>query len=132
MTQTLRKAWRALEIIGAARDLAIETRRFSWDAPAGRTFFLQAEHADIRLATHEQGTIFAKIELRAGFGWQLVTDHDEAGVYIIARRKALIGNVARARFDITLPADLHVSLKLEHCQVSLVNVNAALDLPPFS
>lgn len=132
MMRTLRKAWNALEIIGAARDLAIETRRFSWDAAAGTTFFLQAEQADIRLTRHEQLTIFAKIELRAGFGWQLVTDHDEAGVYIIARRKALIGSVGRARFDITLPSDLHVSLKLEHCQVCLVNVNAALDLPPFS
>lgn len=132
MMQTLRKARRALEIMGAARDLAIESRQFSWDAPAGTTFFLQAEQADIRLTAHERRTIAAKIELRAGFGWQLVTDHDEAGVYIIARRKALIGGVARARFDITLPADLHVSLKLEHCQVCLVNVNAALDLPPFS
>ena len=127
MMQALRKAWQALEIIGAARDLAIDTRRFSWDAA-----YLQAEQADIRLTTHERGTILAKIELRASFGWQLVTDRDEAGVYIIARRKPLIGSVGRARFDITLPADLHVSLKLEHCQVCLVNVNAELDLPPFS
>ena len=51
MTGTLRKAWKALEIIGAARDLAIETRRFSWDAAAGTTFFLQAEYADIQLAS---------------------------------------------------------------------------------
>ena len=130
--QALRKAWQALEIIGAARDLAIDTRRFSWDAAAGTTFYLQAEQADIRLTTHERGKIFAKIELRASFGWQLVTDRDEAGVYIIARRKPLIGSVGRARFDITLPADLQVSLKLEHCQVCLVNVNAELDLPPFS
>ena len=132
MRRMLDSAWKALKLVGAARELAIETRRFNWDVAAGRTFFLQAEYADIHLLIHERHEILAKVELQAGFGWQLLTDQDEAGVYIIARRKALIGSIGRGRFDITLPADVHVSLKLEHCQVCLDDLNTALDLPPFS
>lgn len=128
--RTLRKAWKALEIVGAARELAIETRRFSWDTAAGTTFYLQAEYAEIRLATHEQPVIEAKIKLQAGFGWQLVTDQDEAGVYIIAKRKSVIGSIGRARFDITLPADAHISLKLEKCKLCLDDLSAAFDWPP--
>ncbi len=128
----LDKIWKALRIVGAARELAIETRRFNWEAAAGTTFFLQAEYADIRFAAHERHEILAKIELQAGFGWQLATDQDEAGVYMIARRKALIGSIGRGKFDITLPQHVHVSLKLENCQVCLAELNTALDLPPFA
>lgn len=132
MTRMLRKAWKALEIVGAARELAIETRRFNWDVAPRTTFFLQAEHTDVRLKAHERPEILATIKLQAGFGWHLVTDQDEAGVYIIARRKPVIGSVGRGRFDIALPADARVSLKLEHCQLCLDDLKASLDLPPFA
>lgn len=132
MTRLLDNAWKALKLVGAARELAIETRRFSWEAAPGATFFLEAQYADIRLVTHDQRDILATVELQAGFGWQMVTDQDDAGVYIIVRRKPLIGSISRSRFDITLPADLHISLKLENCRLCLDDLNTALDLPPFA
>ena len=132
MMRQMDKVWKALKIAGAARELAIETRRLSWQAAAGTTFFLQAEYADIHLAAHERQEIIAKVELQAGFGWQLASEQDEAGVYIIARRKALIGSMGRCKFHITLPKEVHISLKLEHCQVCLAELNTALELPPFA
>ena len=128
----LDNVWKALRIVGAARELAIETRRFNWAVAAGTTFFLQAEYADIHLAAHEGTEILASVELQAGFGWQLATDQDEAGVYMIARRKALIGSMSRAKFDIKLPEQAHISLKMENCQVCLADLNTTLDLTPFA
>ncbi len=124
--------WNVLRIVGAARELALETRRFNWKVAAGTTFFLQAEYADIRLEAHERPEILAKVELQAGFGWQLATDQDEAGVYMIARRKALIGSISRAKFDIKLPEQTHISLKMKNCQVCLAELDRALDLPPVA
>lgn len=124
--------WRALRIVGAAREMAIETRRFNWKVAAGTTFFLQAEYADIHLVSHDRPEVLAKVELQAGFGWQLATDQDEAGVYMIVRRKALIGSLGRAKFDIKLPEQAHISLKLDNCQVCLAELNTALDLAPFA
>ncbi|MCY3917047.1 MAG: hypothetical protein OXG49_13650 [Chloroflexi bacterium] len=124
--------WRALRIVGAAREMAIETRRFNWKVAAGTTFFLQAEYADIHLVSHDRPEVLAKVELQAGFGWQLAADQDEAGVYMIARRKAIIGSLGRATFDIRLPRQAHISLKLENCQVCLADLNTALDLRPFA
>ena len=132
MTRMLDSAWKALKLLGAARELAIETRRFNWELAAGATFFLQAEYAEINLATHERHEALATIELQAGFSWQLLTDQDEAGVYVIARRKQLIGGIGRSRFDIALPRDAHISLKLAQCRLCLNDMNASLDLPPFS
>ena len=125
-------AWKALKLVGAARELAIDTRRFHWEVAPGSTFFLQAETADISLRTHQLAEVRATIELQAGFGWQLLTEQDEAGVYIIARRKPLLGSIGRCRFDITIPQDAHISFKLEQCQVCFVDLNTALDLPPLA
>ncbi len=128
----LDNAWKALKLFGAARELAVETRRYRWEAAPGTTFFLQAEYADIRLVTHRRPEVLAKIELQAGFGWQLLTEQDEAGVYIIARRKQLIGSLGRSRFDITLPDDIHISFKLDQCMLCLDDLNISLDLPPLA
>ena len=128
----LDNAWKALKLVGAARELAIETRRYNWEMTPGSTFFLQAEYADIRLVTHHQSEVLAKVELQAGFGWQLLTEQDEAGVYIIARRKPLIGSIGRSRFDITVPQDIHISFKLDRCKVCLDDLNTSLYLPPLS
>ncbi len=128
----LDNAWKALKLLGAAREMAIDTRRFNWDVAPGSTFFLQAEQADIRLVTHHRREVLAKVELQAGFGWQLLSEQDEAGVYIIVRRKQLIGSIGRCRFDITLPDDMHVSFRLDHCNVCLDDLNTTLDLPPLA
>ncbi|MCY3834421.1 MAG: hypothetical protein OXG85_15525 [Chloroflexi bacterium] len=123
--------WKALKLVGAARDLAIESRRFRWEAAARTTLYLEAEHADIRLSAHDQREVQARIELQAGFGWQLVTDQDLAGVYIVARRKPLIGTFGRGQFEIVVPADLHLSLKLRDCLLCLDGLSASLDFPKF-
>lgn len=128
----LDNVWKALRIVGAARELAIEKRRFNWKVAAGTTFFLQAEYADIHLVAHDRLEVLAKVELQAGFGWQLATDQDEAGVYMIARRKTLIGSIGRARFEIKLPEQAHISLKLKDCKVCLAELNTALDLGPLA
>lgn len=125
---SIRKAARLLHV---ARDLAVETQGFHWDVTPPNTLFLQAEQSDIRLALHDQPQILAKVELRAGFGWQLTTDQDAAGVYVVARRKPLIGSIARGKFHFTLPRGVHISLKLTQCQLCFDDLTASLDLPPF-
>lgn len=121
---------KAARLLNAARELAVETQGFQWDVTAPNTLFLQAEQSDIRLAIHDQPQILAKVELRAGFGWQLTTDQDEAGVYVVAKRKPVIGSIGRGRFHFTLPRGLHISLKLEQCQLCFDDLTASLELPP--
>lgn len=122
---------KAARLLNAARDLAIETQRFQWDVAPPNTLFLQAEQSDIRLALHDQPRILAKVELRAGFGWQLTTDQDDAGVYVVARRKPVIGSIARGKFQFILPPGVHISLKLTQCQLRFDDLTASLELPPF-
>ena len=120
----------AARVLNAARELAIDTQRYQWDVAAPNTLFLQAEQSDIRLAWHAQPRIVAKIQLRAGFGWQLTTDQDAAGVYVVAVRKPVIGSVGRGNFHLALPRGLHISLKLTQCNLCFADLTASLELPP--
>ena len=122
--------WRALKLLGAARDLAVEKRRYQWDVKPPITFFLSAEHADIHLRPHDEARILTTIELRGGFGWQVATEQDEAGVYIIARRKPVVGSIGRARFSVLLPPGIHISLKLQHCRLRMDDLNGDIEFPP--
>lgn len=123
--------WKAARLLSSARDLAVETQRFHWDVRTPSTLFLQAEQSDIRLALHDQPQILARVELRVGFGWQLTTDQDSAGVYIVAVRKRVIGSIARAKFTIHCPRGIYLSLKLQNCRLCFDDMTASLDLPPF-
>ncbi len=123
--------WNAVKLVGSARDLAIETRRLEWNVTLPNTFFLQAEHCDISLSWHDQLKVLATLELPASFGWQWTTEQDEAGLYIVARRKPLIGSIGRGKFTFALPQGLHLSLKLENCQLCWDRLHTSLELPPF-
>ncbi len=123
--------WKAANLLNAARELAVETQGFQWDITTPNTLFVQAEQSNIRLALHDQPQILAKVELRSGFGWQMTTDQDDAGVYIVAKRKPVIGSIARGKFHFTLPRGVHISLKLTQCQLCFDDLTASLDLPPF-
>ena len=122
----------ALRLLNSARGLAVESKTYQWEVKPAATFFLQAEHADVKLARHDKLQALAKVELQAGFGWQMAVEQDEAGVYMIAKRKPLIGGIGRSQFDVTLPDSIHVTLKLEQCRLRFDSLNACLDFPPYA
>lgn len=127
--QHLDNVWKAMNIVNSVRGLAIESKTYQWDITPPITFFLHVEYSDVTIKRHEKPTIVAKVELQAGFGWQVATDQDLAGVYIVAKRKPVIGTMGRGNFTITLPHNIHVTLKLEYCQLTLDDLNTTLDLP---
>ncbi len=128
----LENLWQAFHWLGSARDLTVESKNYQWEVTPPITFFLQAEQADVKLTRHDKPQVLARVELQAGFGWQMIAEQDEAGVYLIAKRKPLIGSIGRGKFDITLPDNIHVTLKLARCQLRLDNLNTTLDFPPDS
>jgi hypothetical protein len=128
--QHLDSLWKAVTIVSSVRDLALESKTYHWDITPPITFYLHVEYADVILKRHDKPMISAKVELQAGFGWQVTTDQDDAGAYIVAKRKPLIGTMGHGKFDIILPHNIHVTLKLEHCQLTLDDLNTTLDIPP--
>ena len=128
--RALRGLWQVWELLGSARDLTRQTRQFQWSAAERASLFLDAEYAKIDLMRHEGDAIHAQLKLRAARGWLLATDQDDAGVYIVLKRKPLIGSIGGAGIRISVPPGMHVSLKLKRCELCLHDVSQALELAP--
>ena len=128
----LRNLWKAFDLLGSFRDIAYESTAYHWEVAPPASFYLDAEHAAITLARHEEEQIAAQVKLRASFAWTLATEQDRAGVYLVLRRKPVIGDFARARLALAVPQGLHISLRLRACQLRIEGFDGELELPPPS
>lgn len=127
--QHLDTLWKVLNSASTVRDLAQETRVYEFAVAAPTTFYLHTEQAQVQITRWSQPRIRIRATLQAGFGWRMRTDQDEAGVYLVARRRMVIGGIARARFDIHVPDVTHLALKLTDSRLTLDGLSHTLHIP---
>lgn len=123
---TLRKLAAAA---GTVRDIAFESRTYEFPVPQPLTLYLDAGPAHVTLQRTLEPRIIVDIRLQAGFGWRLIHEQDEAGVYIVARRRAIVGPIARAEFMVSVPDNIDTVLKVENGQVTLNDISGMYELP---
>jgi hypothetical protein len=70
-------------------------------------------------------------QLQAAFGWRVATDQDDAGVYVVARRRPVVGTLSSALFSILVPQDAYLILKLADGRVTLNHIDGTLQVPPL-
>lgn len=85
-------------------------QRFSVQPPL--TVYVRGSYVSVRVQRGAPQSVLLEADLHASFGWEFIADQDEAGVYIIARRKPLIGALSWATFDLTIPPYAHLALHL--------------------
>jgi hypothetical protein len=123
---TLRKLLSAASLV---RDAAFETKTLEFLAPKPLTFYLDTQDSEVIIRRWEQTKISVRVRLQVGFGWYLENEQDEAGVYVVAKRKLVVGSFSRAEFDIALPDTAHVVLKLSDSVMLLDNVSGTFQIP---
>lgn len=122
--------WQVVNAAGTVRDLTVSTQTYRFPVTKPVTFFLQSENVTVRVTRWSQPFIEVTIRLQAAFGWRVATDQDDAGVYIVAKRRAVVGSIASGSFEVSVPLDTYLTLKLENGSVQLDNLNGTLNLPP--
>lgn len=127
--QKLNKLHDALDLLVSIRDLTIVSRNYQWEIQAPGSFYLEAEFAEVDLSQSEDNHLYVSVRLRASMSWKLATERDDAGVYVVLKRKPIIGNIGRARFHARVPRGMHISLQLENSRLCLNDLVGALDLP---
>lgn len=128
--QHLDNLWKLVSAASTVRDLALEARELAFVVQGPTTFYLHAEQADISIRRHNEPQLRARARLQAAFGWRLLSDQDEAGIYIVARRRAVVGGLSRAAFEITTPLDTYLMLRLENCTLRMEDLHGLLEIPP--
>ncbi|MGJ3239495.1 MAG: hypothetical protein ACFE0Q_12365 [Anaerolineae bacterium] len=128
--QQLDTLWKMITVAGNVRDLAQERKTYQFTVQPPTTLYLHTEHAVVQVRRWHHPKIEVRTILDVRFGWRMVTDQDEAGVYVIAKRRTVVGSMARGEFTIHVPIDTHLILKIEHGALLLDNLNATLHVPP--
>lgn len=130
--QHLNTLWQVVNAASDLRDMTRKRQTYHFSTIGPVTFYMQAANAEVQIMRWNLPKIEVGVLLQASFGWRVVTDQDEAGVYVVAKRRKLIGGIANAAFQIIAPADAFLVLKLEQSRLVMEQVNGVFNIPPAS
>lgn len=130
--QRLEQLWKVVALAGQVRDLAIENKRYQFTLTEPATFYVHVEYASVQIGYHDRSEILIDAQVQAGFGWRVQTEQDAAGVYLVGQRRALVGGISRARFQVLLPPTTYIVLRLEHASYTVNDITQEVHLPATS
>lgn len=93
------------------------------------TVYLRASHCRVTVRRAEGCHVTVEASLQRAFGVELTTDQDDAGVYIVARRKLVTGTAAQIEFVLTVPPESHLALNLTPGAIVFEGVDGVVQLP---
>ncbi len=128
----LNRLWQAVNAAAELREMTRDRRTYVFHTSGPITFYLRAEKADVHIARWKLPKVELSVRLEGAFGWRVAAEQDEAGVYVAAHRRRVIGEFSSALFSVIVPHDAHLALKLEDGQVRLANVSGLLEIPALS
>lgn len=130
MTKHLNTLWQVVNAASTVADFTRQSQTFTFNVAPAITVYLRAEQAEVRLVRWEQPKVDVFVQLQAAFGWRVATDQNSDGVYIVAKRRMLLGNMSRAKFTLTIPYDAYLILKLRQSSLLLTDVDGTMHVPP--
>jgi hypothetical protein len=130
MTKHLNTLWQVVNAASTVADFTRQSQTFTFPVNGPITVYLRAEQAEIRLVRWAQPKVDVFVQLQAAFGWRIATDQDADGVYVVAKRRMLVGGMSRATFTLTVPHDAYLILKLTESNLLVTDVNGTFHVPP--
>lgn len=121
------------QLVNAASSVVELTRSsqtYTFQVSSRATCYVHVGGGEVRIARHPAQQVEITALLQAPFAWRVAAEQDEAGVYLVALRRPLVGAMGGANFLITVPDDAYLALRLEHSRLSLEDVNGLIELPP--
>ena len=127
--QRITRLWQIVNAANTLRDMAQKTKTYYFAIQPNMTFYLHIAGAEVELIRWERPMIEMTVRLDGVFGWKIAVDQDEAGVYVAARRRPVIGEIAYGRFEIRCPRETYNIFRLEDCKLTLNDVTREFHLP---
>lgn len=127
--QHLENLWKLVNVASSVRDIAVERKVYRYPVQPPVTLYLHLEATHITFERWQQPEIEIVTEFQAGFGWRIKADQDEYGVYIVAKRLAIVGALAQAKFTARIPQDTNLVLRLTNCTVTFNNLSGTYEMP---
>ncbi len=120
--------------VGAETAAVATTKNFVqyFEVKLPATVYVRASQSEVTVI-HRPGTrVELSANLRASFGWELVAEQDDAGIYIVAKRKPVVGKLSSANFTLTVPPEVNLVFNLTPGSVRFASINGKFNvLRPF-
>ena len=100
----------------------------SFEVSIPTTVYVRASMSEVTLRYKPGNRVEVSANLRASFGWELVAEQDEAGIYIVAKRKPLVGQLSSANFDLSVPPGVNLMFNLTPGTVRVMNINGKFNV----
>ena len=127
--QHINRLWQMVNAANTLRDMAQKTKTYYFAIQPQMTFYLHIADAEVELIRWERPMIEMTMRLDGVFGWKVAVDQDEAGVYVAARRRPVVGKIAYGRFEVRCPRETYNIFRLEGCKLTLNDVTGEFHLP---
>lgn len=127
----IRRGLRTAMQIGADAAATATTKSFIqlFNVRLPVTVFVRGSSIDVQIYYVAGTRVELEASFRASFGWEFVTDQDDAGVYIVARRKPVVGAIASASFSLKVPPEANLALHVTPGSVKIFGVDGKLTIP---
>ncbi len=102
---------------------------FKVEAPL--TVYIRASQCRVVLRYHALDQVELHARLYYAFGLQFVTEQDDAGVYIVAMRRRVLGRLSRAEFMLRVPGYTNLSFNLTPGAILVDELAGRVNLPPL-
>ena len=105
-------------IIGAASTvgaIASSDKEYQFYTSDDATTYLYAEHCAIEVERWDKPIVRCTFNLRLTPGWRVAAEQDESGIYLVLKRRQIVGGLARATILLTLPQNTTCLLEVTGC-----------------
>ena len=127
LKRSVESAVQATAQTAAAATSKTFVQRFEVTLPT--TIYVRASQSQVTVRRQRGTLVELSASLRASFGWELAAEQDEAGVYIVAKRKALMGTLSSANFTLTVPPEANLVFHLTPGSVRIFDIDGKLTIP---
>ncbi len=121
----------ALETFSAVRslpDLVRERKVAAYEVHGPTTVFVRASHCRVIVRRIREARVQIECDLRQSFGWEWVTERDDAGVYLVLKRKPVMGTLSTAEVTLLVPSDAYLVFHLTPGSVQLADFEGRLSV----
>jgi len=94
------------------------------------TIFIRGGRCQVKIRYHDLDQVEIYARLYNAFGVRFVTEQDDAGVYIVVKRRRLLGLISRADFLVMVPRYAHLAFNLTPGAVRVEEFNGILEILP--
>lgn len=132
MVRSLEFVMQLVDTVRALPDLTRQRHVSAYEVHGPTTVYVRASHCRVFVRRTLEPRVQIEGDLRQAFGWQWVTERDDAGVYVVLKRKPVVGSLSYADLHLLVPADAYLAFNLTPGSVKLEDFEGRLSVEPLT